>query len=63
MAKDIAGVVDGEIIFMYKDKGTIRLLPDEPPWHRSFNGVISLNGHKGEECQILLVLLARQWDH
>ena len=59
MAKDIAGVVDGEVVPMNEDEGTVRLLPDKPPQHGSFNDVISLNGHKGEECQTLLVLLAR----
>ena len=50
MVKDIATIVDGEIVFMNKDDGTIRLLSGKSPWHRSFNGVISLNGHKGEKC-------------
>ena len=48
MVEDIASVVDGEIIFMYEDKSTIGLLPDEPPWRGSCDDVISLDGHKGE---------------
>ena len=61
MAEDVAAVVDGKIVFMYKDESTIRLLSDKSPWSRSCDDVISLDGHKGEE-QVSLVLLARQWD-
>ena len=61
MAKDIAAIIDGEIVFVYKDKSAVGLLLDEPPWCGSCNDVISLNGHKGEVC-LSLALYGRQGD-